>query len=856
MSHRLKIKSSFIKKMLSLLLALQISLPVQLLAEQGEEKWEYNPGPDPQTKAGRELVDLYAELPEYMVMSEELMDEQKFRYTFGLMLTRTSFDPNAVKILFVGQDATHIAEAAKQPGTSGFGARVQSIGNYFGVDQSIATTNAFLSTIKGQYGALNHPVIEKNDRGVEVIRMMPYVDNEFWLMANGKESEIVIKREEFWEWMIKNNPESMRLFILFGGAARDAFAEFLIARGAKVQAKLTDEKLKKLRVPETKMENAGGNNEVAVPIDKEGRDIYQLLVNEKDAKKKLDYSDPNDMKLALDTFREAGARAISMMVFTDGGLYGSGVLNAAQLGGYDLESVEINGVKTNSLKGLKLSDGTLVQENIAFTMSQHPSSLSRLTPEQASRALKESFTRLNKLKEETGWFIEPDQDSYGKKMRNRWSEGLDYEYGRADIRQGYFEFGAPEDRRVSRADASRLDKQTIVAGTREKAKFDYQTVKKAKWSQPSSPKSADDLWSVRQRSLAERYVFDRGPGNEIAKLMMNTIDRSLLFKPKADKTKIDSKGNDKSFETYGIDAFNTKTHPGTGLFGFHRGSFETSKVLILADPHGIDDWLTSRALTGARGQYLNGLMNDLGFKDDYLVLKTVPVGMDGATAEEWEYVRKNTELYREAIIKKALENKNIEMVFTDGEVAQKEMYRILSKLKINNLKVVALQRKEMDPSIDINQVKLELKKQGLQEMATVITGKAKDIPRAHLTWWSRIWEGTGGVDFVVDATDSNRGGVRAVIAPNWVAQQQVHAQERVRISIEKIIKIIQDAGLRVSGKETIQQFVARRASELLAGKTGVSISEATSNIKTLVNRNVGRIATCLSYYQKASPVTK
>lgn len=279
--------------------------------------------------------------------------------------------------------------------------------------------------------------------------------------------------------------------------------------------------------------------------------------------------------------------------------------------------------------------------------------------------------------------------------------------------------------------------------------------------------------------------------------------------------------------------------------------------MILADPHGIDDWLTSRALTGARGQYLNGLMSDLGFKEDYLVLKTVPVGMDGATPDEWEYVRKNTESYREVIIKKALENRNIQIVFTDGEIAQKEMQRILKKLNFNNLKVIALQRKEMDPTIDVNQVKLELKKQGLQELATAITGRAKDIPRAHLTWWSRIWEGTGGVDLVVDAIDNNKGGVRAVIAPNWVAQQQVHVQERVRISIEKMIKTMKEAGLRVSGKETIEQFVARRTSEAAAGKTkNLTIDEVAQNIKDLVSVSAGRVRSCFTHYQKASPVTK
>lgn len=227
-----------IKRSLSFALALSF-LFSPIAPQANAQSWtdgaaagEYNPGPDPSTPEGREIIDLYAEIPEYMTMSDDLMEDQKFRFIFGFMLTRTYFTRNAVKIFFIGQDATHIAEAAKQPGTSGFGARVQSIGNYFGVDQGVATSNAFLSTIKGQYGAFDHVYIETDSSGKRQIRQVGYVDNELWVVANHPDSEIVKKREQFWEWMLKNNPDSLRLFVLFGGAARDSFAEFLIKRGA------------------------------------------------------------------------------------------------------------------------------------------------------------------------------------------------------------------------------------------------------------------------------------------------------------------------------------------------------------------------------------------------------------------------------------------------------------------------------------------------------------------------------------------------------------------------------------------------------------------------------------------------
>src|SRR5690606_12125950 len=138
-----------------------------------------------------------------------LMDRQKFRYIFGLMMTRTYFEENATKILFIGQDATHIAEAAKQPGTSGFGGRVQSIGRFFGVDEGVSTTNAYLSTITGQYGAFGHVYVEADESGKPILRQSKYVDNELWAITHSADSEIRISREKFWEWMIVNNPDSM-----------------------------------------------------------------------------------------------------------------------------------------------------------------------------------------------------------------------------------------------------------------------------------------------------------------------------------------------------------------------------------------------------------------------------------------------------------------------------------------------------------------------------------------------------------------------------------------------------------------------------------------------------------------------
>ena len=61
-----------------------------------------------------------------------------------------------------------------------------------------------------------------------------------------------------------------------------------------------------------------------------------------------------------------------------------------------------------------------------------------------------------------------------------------------------------------------------------------------------------------------------------------------------------------------------------GDFGHYRGLTKNPEILILADPDGDDDLITSRALSGTRGQFLQSVMTAAGVNDRYLVLKTAP----------------------------------------------------------------------------------------------------------------------------------------------------------------------------------------------------------------------------------------
>ena len=76
---------------------------------------------------GKDLIDLTANIPNMPEISNQVMADQKFRPAFGPVPWRMLQDTNKVKILFIGQDATHIAEAAGRPATAGFGGRAQDL---------------------------------------------------------------------------------------------------------------------------------------------------------------------------------------------------------------------------------------------------------------------------------------------------------------------------------------------------------------------------------------------------------------------------------------------------------------------------------------------------------------------------------------------------------------------------------------------------------------------------------------------------------------------------------------------------------------------------------------------------------
>ncbi|MFT6632487.1 MAG: hypothetical protein ACJAS4_002451 [Bacteriovoracaceae bacterium] len=760
-------------------------------------EWSYDAGPDPKTKMGKELIDITANIPNMPELSKKIMGRsQKFRPAFGPIPWRMRQEENKVKILFMGQDGTHIAEAAGRPATAGFGGRAQDLANYFGVNEGAAFINAYSFTIKGQYGIYNTPYIYQNNNG-PTVRMANLVSNELWAMSNSLKSPVTKWRNNLIDWIIRNNKKSMKLIVLFGGAARDAIASYAKSKGAKVYGRMESE-MSSIQVPQTKSEYAGGNNTFPSLVARDGKDLYSKIIG-----RKLTYKNIKDQKTAVKSLKEQFPEYLEKMVFTKGGEHQNGLLNSAQLGGYDLDSMLVNGVQTRSLKGLKLNDGSIIENDIIVISLPHPSSLSRTVmdaetyfdgKEAASARVMRDVKKLDTFSEK-GWIIEPDLNK-----TNFYAQGKNYNYGRSDIGPEFYDFGTPANRMVSKSTAKRMrgNSNVVIIGTRDDGKFSKAKISEMSEAMPAFGINPENLFIARPRTMDERYSFDPGPGEEIAKLMITSLDYKKIYTPKEGMT----------FKQNGIAAFNIKSHPSVSDFGHYRGTFKNPKVLIIADPQGYDDIVTARALTGSRGQYLHSLMKDLYVDDQYLVIKTVPFAMDGANEEEWQTTLNATKNYRKALLNKIFESNTPKLVISDGPYATQSAQILLKGIDIP---LVSIKRKPMYHDFGIASAGSEIVKLGLLSKVNAeieIRPRMENIPRSHLSFYSRIWEGTSGDRAITSKGILYEGLAFAEVVPNWAFKQKSHLSEKSESEVSDLIELLREENLPLP-YESIPQYLRR-----------------------------------------------
>lgn len=773
--------------------------------------WAYDAGPlldskDQKTREmADELVKLNANIPYFPGVSYDVTGAQKFRPAYGPISWRMLLQPNSVKVLFIGQDGTHIAEAAGRPATAGFGGRAHDLANHFGVDYSAAFINTYAFTIRGQYG----------DRGVPYLKngrlnfTSQYLDNELWQMSQGQDSPIVQWRNSLIDWIIRNNQKSLKLIVTFGGSARDSVSSFIESKAnGEVGSKLSRSALAGIRMPEFKSEYAGGNNSFPVPINRFGKDIYKEMLG------KLDYKKPSDQTKAQSALRDQIATIQNEMVFSRGGIDQSGLLHPAQLGGYDIGKIKVNGERTISLKGLKLSNGDTIENNVLVVDLPHPTYLSNVNREPGGDSKVKTLVNrktddLEWWRDNRSWSIEPD---HGFEEANFFRK-VSYEYGRGDIGQEYYDFGTPANRMVPVSSAKRIDAETILLGARSDnvLRKGNKDIAELKDSRAAEAVDSTEMFISISRTEKSRDKFDPGPGAELARIMKTTID---LREVHNQELTIGHEGRTDSGQMRKLRFSNWIAD-----FGHYRGRPDAAKVVVLADPQGWDDVITSRALTGTRGQHLQGLIANGISKDDWseshFVLKTVPFGMDGApgeagaTSQQWSELLKLTADYREQVLKFVMDASDVELILTDGQHAKAAMAKFLADNPSYKGKaaVVNIDRTDNN-SQDMVTAQSKISDAGIQVTESGYRGRRANIPNSHLSYYARVWEGTSK-DRVITSS-WNPGVSFAQVVPTWVVKQRPKMTDETEEGIQKLVESMYNSCLPNPGEKPAD-FLRRKA---------------------------------------------
>jgi hypothetical protein len=128
------------------------------------------------------------------------------------------------------------------------------------------------------------------------------------------------------------------------------------------------------------------------------------------------------------------------------------------------------------------------------------------------------------------------------------------------------------------------------------------------------------------------------------------------------------------------------------------------------------------------------------------------------------------------------------LIITDGAYATSEMGQILKKEKIPVVNIIRTGTENSsgiaDAMEEINSMKIFKKISGEPKMA--------NIPRSHLGFMARVWEGTSGTRVYDTKTAGKKGIAFAVIVPSWAfSQKKVEQDKQERSGIEKMKNILE-----------------------------------------------------------------
>ena len=270
---------------------------------------------------------------------------------------------------------------------------------------------------------------------------------------------------------------------------------------------------------------------------------------------------------------------------------------------------------------------------------------------------------------------------------------------------------------------------------------------------PAPKLAAEDFPYESPKSVTGRREYDMGPGAFASALVDSWPD----------------------FEALGI-----TSHKSFGYNGVYRGNLTNPKVVILADQESNDDMFSTRALTGSGGQKLQTLLNSMGLKNDYVIIRTLPVDSLDLPAAKVKEIAANREVVktRNSILEKILAQGKTKLFITVGPVAAS---LVPSTYNPSGAALLNLDSPNSDSHVSQWQTAVaKLSVPGINAFEGRYSGQLSPIPRSDLPVHTRWWMGTSGSRAARAYT--KEGNARVVSgdyyqfnAPDWVSSKNYPA---------------------------------------------------------------------------------
>jgi hypothetical protein len=185
------------------------------------EKLRGNPAEyDPGAPKGSSWAKLYASAPNYRLIGKAILggNDEKFRWEMGPMWYRGRLGKNQVKVFVVGQEGAQDENISNRAFTGSTGTKTQNFLNHIGIFRSYLFMNTFVYTINGQLDG-EDPKFAFLEQGQGV--------------NNPELSPIVKYRHQLFDNMLKENSDSVALFMGVGSGGKASLATWINARGGK-----------------------------------------------------------------------------------------------------------------------------------------------------------------------------------------------------------------------------------------------------------------------------------------------------------------------------------------------------------------------------------------------------------------------------------------------------------------------------------------------------------------------------------------------------------------------------------------------------------------------------------------------